>query len=139
MIPARNAKEAELFLTEVLVPQFARAGWKLRRVLTDRGSEFKGEFDQACRDLGITHSRTKPRHAWTNGFVERLQGTILHEHWRVAFRRRYFTRRGQLQASLDGFLRFYNEERPHQGYRTKGRTPAEIFWAACPPAIAKEA
>ncbi|MBC7220797.1 DDE-type integrase/transposase/recombinase [Candidatus Bipolaricaulota bacterium] len=48
----------------------------------------KGEFDEACRDLGITHSRAKPRHAWTNGFVERLQGTILHEHWRVAFRRR---------------------------------------------------
>jgi len=110
VIPARNAKEAARFLTEVLVPQFTRAGWKLQRVLTDRGSEFKGEFDQACRDLGITHSRTKPRHAWTNGFVERLQRTILHEHWRVAFRRRYFTCAHQLQRSLAGFLRFYNEE-----------------------------
>jgi len=35
-------------------------------------------------------------------------------------------------VSLDGFLHFYNFERPHQGYRTKGRTPSEIFWgAAC--------
>ena len=50
--------------------------------LTDRGSEFKGAFDEACQSLGIRHTRTKPRHAWTNGFVERLQGTILHEHWR---------------------------------------------------------
>ena len=41
--------------------------------------------------LGLRHTRTKPRHAWTNGFVERLQGTILQEHWRVVFRRRYFT------------------------------------------------
>ncbi len=137
VIPARNAKESALFLTEVLVPAFAQAGWKLRRVLTDRGSEFKGEFDQACRDLGITHSRTKPRHVWTNGFVERLQGTILHEHWRVVFRRRYFTRARQLQASLDAFLQFYNEERPHQGYRTQGRTPAEVIWGAV--VAAKEA
>jgi len=139
VIPARNAVEAARFLAEVLVPQFAKAGWKLRRVLTDRGSEFKGEFDQACRDLRITHSRTKPRHAWTNGFVERLQGTILHEHWRVAFRRRYFTRAHQLQLSLAGFLRFYNEERPHHGYRTQGRTPAEVFWGAAAHASDKEA
>ena len=36
----------------------------------------------------IEHTRTKPRHRFTNGFVERLQGTILHEHWRVEFRGR---------------------------------------------------
>ncbi len=29
--------------------------------------------------------------AGTDGFVERLQSTIRHEHWRIAFRRRYFT------------------------------------------------
>ena len=79
------------------------------------GSEFKAQFDQACRDLNVRHTRIKPRHAWTNGFVKRLQGTILHEHWRIAFRRRYFRRRHQLQASLDSFLEFYNFERPHQG------------------------
>ena len=33
------------------------------------------------KSLGIRHTRTKPGHAWTDGFVERLQGTILHEHW----------------------------------------------------------
>jgi transposase InsO family protein len=57
-----------------------RAGWKLRRVLTDGGSEFKGEFEETCRKLRVKHTRTKPRHAWTNGFVERLQGTILREN-----------------------------------------------------------
>jgi transposase InsO family protein len=125
-----TAQVAERFLRRVLVPQFRRAGWPIQRVLTDGGSEFKGLFDQACRDLGIRHTRTKPRHAWTNGFVERLQGTILHEHWRVEFRRRYFTRLPQLQRSLDSFLRFYNHQRPHHGYRTRGRTPAEILLGA---------
>jgi len=125
-----NANEAAAFLTQVVATTLAEAGWRLQRVLTDGGSEFKGEFDTACRELNVRHTRTKPRHAWTNGFVERLQGTILHEHWRIAFRRRYFRKRFQLQASLDSFLQFYNFERPHQGYRTKGRTPAEVFWGA---------
>ena len=125
-----NANEAAAFLTQAVATTLAEAGWRLQRVLTDGGSEFKGEFDTACRELNVRHTRTKPRHAWTNGFVERLQGTILHEHWRIAFRRRYFRKRFQLQTSLDSFLQFYNFERPHQGYRTKGRTPAEVFWGA---------
>jgi transposase InsO family protein len=130
VVPVNNAAQAASFLRDVVAVELEKAGWKLWRVLTDGGSEFKGEFDEMCRQLNVRHTRTQPRHAWTNGFVERLQGTILHEHWRIAFRRRYFRRRFQLQASLDGFLQFYNFERPHQGYRTKGRTPAEIFWGA---------
>lgn len=130
VVPANNATEAALFLRDVVAVELKEAGWKLWRVLTDGGSEFKGAFDEMCRELNLRHTRTKPRHAWTNGFVERLQGTILHEHWRIEFRRRYFRRRYQLQESLRSFLRFYNFERPHQGYRTKGRTPAEIFWGA---------
>lgn len=130
VVAVNNSQEAALFLRDVVAAELKEAGWKLWRVLTDGGSEFKGEFDQACRDLHVKHTRTKPRHAWTNGFVERLQGTILHEHWRIVFRRRYFRRRHQLQTSLESFLEFYNFQRPHQGYRTKGRTPSEIFWGA---------
>jgi transposase InsO family protein len=118
------------FLERRVVPHLRQAGWPVQRVLTDGGTEFRGAFDEACRKLGIRHTRTQPRHAWTNGFVERLQGSILHEHWRVEFRRRYFTKAAQLEASLQGYLRFYNHERPHRGYRTRGRTPAQIVWGA---------
>ncbi len=124
----RAAVAAE-FLDRV-VEHFAEAGWLVKRVLTDRGSEFKGAFDEACKRHEIKHTRTKPRHAFTNGFVERLQGTILHEHWRIEFRRRYFTKLGQLERSLQSYLRLYNPERPHRGYRTRGRTPAQIVWGA---------
>jgi hypothetical protein len=27
-------------------------------------------------------------------------------------------------------MRYYNEERPHQGYRVRGRTPAALVWGA---------
>jgi len=129
ILPANNASNAARFLRD-LATSYNQAGWPIQRVLTDRGSEFKADFDQACDELNLKHTRTKPRHAWTNGFVERLQGTILHEHWRIAFRRRFFTTRQQLEQSLQRFLIYYNDERPHFGYRTKGRRPSDIFWGA---------
>lgn len=117
-------------LRDVVRPAYRQAGWRLRRVLTDNGKEFRGAFAVGCARWGLRVTRTKPRHAWTNGFVERLQKTILHEHWRIAFRRQYFTSRRALQASLDRFLQFYNHERTHRGYRLNGRTPATVFQGA---------
>ena len=118
------------FLRDVVRPTYRQAGWGLRRVLTDNGKEFKGAFAAGCERLRLRVTKTKPRHAWTNGFVERLQKTILHEHWRIAFRRQYFTSRRSLQGTLDRFLLFYNHERTHRGYRLNGRTPATVFKGA---------
>lgn len=118
------------FLGEVVVPAYQAAGWSLRRVLTDNGKEFTAAFRAACAAWGIRHTRTTPRHPWTNGPVERLQGTILHEHWRIAFRRQYFTSVRQLQRSLDRFLWFYNTQRSHRGHRLRGQTPATVFQGA---------
>ena len=118
------------FLREVVRPTYRQAGWRLRRVLTDNGKEFKGVFAAGCEQLHLRVTKTKPRRAWTNGFVERLQKTILHEHWRIAFRRHYFTSRQSLQGTLDRFMHFYNHDRTHRGYRLNGRTPATIFKGA---------
>jgi len=90
-------------LSALAVAHFLRASSPGRRVLTGGGGEFKAEFDLACAALGVRHTRISPRHAWANGFVERLQQTILTEHWRVVFRRYYFTRRASLDRSLLGF------------------------------------
>src|SRR5262249_59226958 len=87
LLPAHNAAAAATFLREVVVPHYRRAGWPVRRVLTDGGPEFQGAFEVACRQLGLRHTRTKPPHAWTNGFVERLQGTSRQEDWRDGCRR----------------------------------------------------
>ena len=124
-----TSRTTERFLRAHVVPLFHRAGHQVRAILTDGGPEWQTRFTQACRSLGIEPRRTKPRHAWTNGFVERLQGTILSELWRVAFRRTYYTNVGQLERDLQAYLRFYNRDRPHQGYRLQGRTPASVFLA----------
>jgi transposase InsO family protein len=129
LVPRVTEAATIAFLREELVPLYQRAGHRLRAILTDRGSEFQRRFTEACAALGIDHRRTKPRCAWTNGFVERLQGTILTELLRVAFRRTYYTNIAQLEGDLQGYLVFYNRERPHQGYRLRGRTPASMFSA----------
>jgi hypothetical protein len=33
----------------------------------------------------------------------------------------------EIQRDLDVFIAFYNEQRTHQGYRLKGRTPAQAL------------
>ncbi len=120
---------AARFLTERVLPVYQRAGHPVRAVLTDGGPEWYRAFEHACRQAQIQHRRTQARHAWTNGFVERLQGTILTEHWRVVFRRTYFTHAAQLERALQRYLRFYNTERTHRGYRLQGQTPGSVF---CP-------
>ena len=124
---APRGPQAAAFLAERVLPVYRRAGHRVRAVLTDGGMEWRSTFDAACRAAGIAHRRTQPRHAWTNGFVERLQGTILTECWRVVFRQTYFTRVEQLERALQRYLRFYNEERTHRGYRLQGRTPRSVF------------
>lgn len=126
---APSAALAARFLAERVVPVYRRAGHRVRAVLSDGGPEWKVAFGAACRRAGIEHRRTKARHAWTNGFVERLQGTILTEHWRVVFRRTYFTQAVQLERALQRYLRFYNTERTHRGYRLQGKTPGSVFFA----------
>lgn len=129
LVPRVTQQAAIQFLRQHVAPAYARAGHRIQAVLTDGGPEWQARFVAACRELGITHRRTKPRHAWTNGFVERLQGTILTELWRVAFRRTYYRSIAQLQQDLQAYLRFYNRDRSHQGYRLQGRTPATVFLA----------
>jgi transposase InsO family protein len=103
--------------------------------LTDNGVNFSGKlrgfevrFETELRAIGVVPKTSRPFHPQTCGKVERFQQTL--KKWL----------RGQppaaeladLQAQLDWFVDYYNEQRPHRGI---GRvTPAER-WAATPPAI----
>ena len=65
----------------------------------------------------------------TNGFVERFNRTVLDEFFRTAFRKKLYESVEALQSDLDAWLHHYNYERPHRGYRNKGRRPMETFEA----------
>lgn len=122
---------ARFLLLDVL-PAVRRAGLHLVTATTDNGPEFGRAFGAACRMADVRQHRIPPRSPNLNAFVERFQGTVLHLHYRVAFRYRYYTSVETIDADLQAFLRFYNFERPHRGYRTRGRTPGSIFFSRQP-------
>jgi transposase InsO family protein len=128
----KSARAAAAFLEHEVLPAYLEAGIVLKEVVVDGGPEFKGEFARTARRLGISVHRIPPRSPDLNAFVERFQGSVLHLHYRAAFRYRFYTSAGDIDADLQAWLRFYNFERPHRGYRTKGRRPAEIFYAGKP-------
>lgn len=120
------------FLADDVLPACRRAGLSLRTATTDNGPEFGRPFGDACWRASVRQHRIPPRSPNLNAFVERFQGTVLHLHYRVAFRYRYYTSAATIDADLQAWLRFYNFERPHRGYRTQGRTPASIFFSRQP-------
>jgi transposase InsO family protein len=106
-------------------------GWRLERVLTDNGSEFRsGVFGDTIRDLGATQTFIRAGRPATNGAVERVQRTILEECWRPSFARSLVPKLTGLIHDLAAYLRFYNEERAHTGRLTRGRTPLEALIGA---------
>lgn len=125
----KSAKSMARFLEEDVLPVYREAKIRLVRINTDGGPEFGRAFTQKCLELGIEHHRLPPRSPDLNAFVERFQGTCLHLHYRTAFRYRYYRTAADIDADLAAWLRHYNFERPHRGYRTKGRRPAQLFYA----------
>lgn len=110
-------------------------GVRIKALLTDNGKEFtthwkskEHRFERALTARGIQHRYTQVRHPWTNGFAERLNRTILEEFYQVVLRKKIYGTLEELQKNLDQFLAFYNFNRPHLGYRVKGRCPADLFY-----------
>ncbi len=84
-------------------------------------------FERLLNELAIKHKLTKVRHPWTNGACERLNRTILEEFYQVSFRKTIYRSVYQLNDDLSRFIEFYNCQRTHQGKRTQGKVPAELY------------
>jgi transposase InsO family protein len=125
-----TAKQASALARRV-ARELKTAGWKLERVLSDNGNEFRGEpFTATPARLNVRHSRIHAGRPQTNGHVEALHKTILDECWRPAFARYLYPRLMGLRRELDTYLHFYNHDRVHHGRLTRGRIPADIVYRA---------
>lgn len=122
-----------------LIKKFAAV--KIERILTDCGAEYttwhkeaipNHEFEKTYNLLVIKHTTTKVRHSWTNGYVERLNKTLLDEFYSLVFRKKRYESIEELQVDLDEFMDYYNYRRIHQGYKLKENnysTPAEAHFS----------
>jgi transposase InsO family protein len=114
-----------------VLPFYEKFDLPVKAVPTDSGREFCGTEahpDELDLDFnGIEHRRTKVKTPRTNGFVERFNGTVLDEFFRLKMRETFYESVEALQDELDDWLAHYNTERPHLGYRNQGRRPLETI------------
>jgi transposase InsO family protein len=92
------------------VAHFAGYGITVERLMTDNGSAYRSTIHViACRALGIRHLRTRPYRPQTNGKAERFIRTLL-SGWAYGA---IYRDSAERNASLAGWLDFYNHRRPH--------------------------
>ena len=124
---ARHTRE----LLHRVARELKAAGWKLREVTTDNGSEFRSrQFGGAVEQLAARQRFVKAGRPNSNGCVERLQLTILEECWRPALARSLVPKMTARQRDLDQYLTDYNFDRAHTGRLTKGSVPPDIVFGA---------
>jgi transposase InsO family protein len=99
-------------------------------VLTDNGAIFNGGprkgvtvFELLLTDLGIVYKHSRPYHPQTCGKIERWHQTLK----RFLAKQPAARSRAELQAQIDRFIRYYNEERPHRA--RDSLTPRAAFEA----------
>ena len=102
------------------------------RILTDRGTEYCGRAEQHDYQLylalnDIEHTKTKTQSPQTNGICERFHKTILQEFYQVTLRKKIYVDMESLQKDLDEWLKYYNNERTHQGKICCGKTPLDTL------------
>ena len=128
----KTALAAADMLNDRVLPYYDEWGIRVHRILSDNGTEYCGRGEQHPYELflslnDVEHTRTKPYHPQTNGSVERLNQIIQNEFYAVAFRKKLYVSIGEIQADLDVFMDWYNNERTNQGKYCQGRTPARSF------------
>jgi transposase InsO family protein len=127
---SKRPETAVDILYDRVLPFYLDHDLPIEAILTDNGTEYRGRpmihlYEIFLEFNDIEHRTTKVGHPRTNGFVERFNRTVLDEFFRTAFRKKFYESVEALQADLDEWLYYYNNERPHRGYRNMGRRPIE--------------
>lgn len=128
----KTALTAADILNDRILPWYEEEGIPILRILTDRGTEYKGNIENHAYQLflsiaGIEHSTTKAYSPQTNGICERFNKTMKQEFFEVAMRKKIYSSLKELQKDLDTWLDYYNNERPHSGKFCYGKTPMQTF------------
>jgi transposase InsO family protein len=96
--------------------------FKVKGIQVDGGSEFMAEFEQACKDNGLTLFVLPPKRPDLNGAVERAQSSWRYEFYACHDLPHHLDR---LNEHIDAFAHLYNHYRPHGALG--GRTPSEYL------------
>lgn len=122
--PDKSSHSAADFLASVI----AECPYTIERILTDNGTEYRGNmhlghaFRHVTNSHGIKQSFTRPYRPQTNGKAERVIRTLM-EGWHSHDLRS----RKQRQLYLARYVNYYNTVKPHKGIDSQ--TPLERLCA----------
>lgn len=119
---AATAYTAAAFLDDVS----ERMPFPVKAIQVDGGSEFKAEFEEACRQKGLRLFVLPPRSPKLNGQVERAQRTHKEEFYQLVDPPENIE---ELRKGLRAQEVVYNTIRPHQALGQ--RTPQQYYDAWC--------
>lgn len=105
ILPDQTSYSAAIVLDEALT----MLPFKVERIYSDNGKEFKGAFKDFCKRKSIPQQFTRPYRPQTNGKAERVIKTI-----KQMLRRHRFGSREERRRILYAIVRYYNHLRPHQ-------------------------
>lgn len=126
---SKQKEAAVAVLHNDVLPFYRERNLPVGAVLTDNGRKFRGTerhpYEPYLELNGIEHRRTRVRIPKTNGLVERFNGTVPDELFRLKMRENFYETIEALLADLDAWLVHHNTERPRLGCRNQGRRPIE--------------
>ena len=122
VVPVADERAASAsWAVELAVTQFAQAGIRIERILTDNGASYRSHaYRDTLAGLEIRHKRTRPFRPQTNGKAERFIRTLLDE-WAYA---RPYRSNGERLHALQRYIQFYNHRRPHTALQ--GLVPSAV-------------
>ncbi len=114
-----------------VIPFYKKLGVRIQTIITNNGREYCGtenhHFELYLILNELRHQRIKLREHIINGFIERFNRIVLDEFFKKIFHKKNYTDLETLQKDFDQWLFYYNNERPHKGYRNLGKTPAQVM------------
>jgi len=120
---ARHTRE----LLHRVARELAAAGWRLREITTDNGSEFRAKhFRDGVKRAGARQRLSAPGAPTATDASSASELTILEECWRPSFARSLVPK----MTALAHDLAEYNYDRAHTGRLTQGRVPADTAHGA---------
>jgi transposase InsO family protein len=137
--PNRTALSAKAFLKAAI----QAAPFRIRKCLTDNGSEFTDrfltrakppsgdhDFDRLCAEQAIEHRLIPPRRPQTNGRVERFNGRI-----EEVLQTHRFDSTADLETTLHRYVALYNHHIPQRALGHLTPVQALKKWQASHPLL----
>lgn len=114
-------------LNDRVLPFYSEQELPMLLILNDCGKVETHDYQLYLAVNDIEHTKTKAHHPQTNGICERFHETNLQEFYQPSLRRKVYSSLNELQAELDEWLEYYNNEHTHQGKQCSGRTPMQTL------------